>query len=80
MRLPRNLSGDDLIRALARLGYKPSRQKGAHVRLTTEQHGIHHVTVPRHDSMRVGTLSAIVNDVAVHFGLTRDELLQQLFP
>jgi predicted RNA binding protein YcfA (HicA-like mRNA interferase family) len=80
MRLPRSLSGNDLIQALARLGYKPTRQKGSHVRLTTEQHGVHHVTIPRHASMRVGTISAIVNDVAAHFGITRDELLRRLFP
>ena len=79
MRLPRDLSGDDLIRALARLGYQPTRQKGSHVRLSTEQRGEHHVTVPRHDSLRIGTVSSILNDVAAHFELTREEVVQQLF-
>ena len=79
MRLPRNLSGDDLIKALARLGYQPTRQRGSHVRLTTEQNGRHDVTVPRHDPLRVGTLAAILRDVAAHFGISRDELVQRLF-
>jgi len=48
MRLPRDISGDDLEKALARFGYLKMRQTGSHVRLTTAQGGEHHVTVPRH--------------------------------
>ena len=29
--------------------------------------------------MRVGTLSGILGDVAEHFGISRDELLEDLF-
>jgi predicted RNA binding protein YcfA (HicA-like mRNA interferase family) len=79
MKLPRNLSGDDLIKALGRLGYAPTRQRGSHVRLTTSQNGQHDITVPRHDPLRVGTLAAILRDLATHFGLSRDELLERLF-
>jgi len=79
MRLPRDLSGADLIRALGSLGYAVTRQTGSHIRLTTMRRGEHHVTVPRHDSLRVGTLNHILSDVAEHFGLTRDELLARLF-
>lgn len=79
MRLPRDLSGADLIRALESFGYAVSRQSGSHIRLTTLRGGEHHVTVPRHDHLRVGTLNAILSDVADHAGLTRDELLVRLF-
>jgi predicted RNA binding protein YcfA (HicA-like mRNA interferase family) len=79
MRLPRDLSGDDVIKALARLGYQTTRQRGSHVRVTTEENGPHHVTVPRSDPLRVGTLAAIMRDVGDHFGLSRDELLRRLF-
>jgi predicted RNA binding protein YcfA (HicA-like mRNA interferase family) len=34
MRLPRNISGDDLIKALSKYGYEVTRQTGSHVRLT----------------------------------------------
>jgi len=78
-RLPRDVSGDDLVKALRRFGYAPTRQRGSHVRVTTEQNGTHHVTVPRHDPLRIGTLSAILQDVAAHHGLSRDELTQRLF-
>jgi predicted RNA binding protein YcfA (HicA-like mRNA interferase family) len=79
MRLPRDLSWEDLVKALARLGYTVTRQTGSHLRLTTQREGEHHVTVPRHQSLRVGTLSAILNDVAAHVGMSRQELLEHLF-
>ena len=48
------------------------------IRLTTQQRGKHHVTVPRHSPMRVGTLGSILADVADHFGMTRDTLMDLL--
>lgn len=38
MRLPRDLSGRELAKLLEKLGYRATRQKGSHVRLTTTQH------------------------------------------
>jgi hypothetical protein len=38
----------------------------------------YHVTVPRHDTLRVGTLAGILDDVAAHLEITRDELLARL--
>lgn len=80
MRLPRNLTGGRLIKALKRLDYQPTRQTGSHVRLTTQQNGQHHVTVPLHDPLRVGTLSAILDSVAAHHGKSREQLLDLLLP
>jgi len=48
MKLPRALSGADLIKALQKLGYVATRQKGSHIRITTQQNGEHYVTVPDH--------------------------------
>ena len=80
MKLPRDLSGEDLVKALAIFGYTVDRQTGSHIRLTTQlQQGEHHITIPAHDPLKVGTLNAILRDVAEHFGLTRDELLGKLF-
>jgi predicted RNA binding protein YcfA (HicA-like mRNA interferase family) len=79
VRLPRDLSGTDLARALGKLGYETTRQTGSHMRLTTQENGEHHITVPRHDPLRVGTLSAILSDVAGHFGTNRDEIVRRLF-
>jgi predicted RNA binding protein YcfA (HicA-like mRNA interferase family) len=78
MRLPRDWSGEILAKSLKRYGYEITRQTGSHLRLTTQEGGEHHVTVPRHSSLRVGTLNAILKDVAGHLGLERDELLAEL--
>lgn len=79
MKVPRDLSGDDLAKALTRVGYQPTRQSGSHWRLTTQEGGQHHVTVPRHDFLKIGTLSGILGDVAAHLGLSRQELQRKLF-
>ena len=39
MKLPRDLSGSDLARALQVLGYRVTRQTGSHMRLTTTERG-----------------------------------------
>jgi len=49
------------------------------MRLTTLERGEHHVTIPKCDPLRVGTLAGILADVAAHFELTREELLVRLF-
>ena len=79
MRLPRDLSGSDLAQALRKLGYRVTRQTGSHLRLTTTEHGEHHLTIPQHNPLRIGTLSAILGDVAAHIELSRDELIEKLF-
>ena len=80
MRLPRDLTGAELVRSLAKLGYHQTRQTGSHVRMTCDTPKQHHVTIPLHDPLRIGTLAAILADVAEARGLSRDELLEQLFP
>jgi hypothetical protein len=47
--------------------------------LTTTQQGEHHVTIPRYDTLRIGTLAATLSDVAAHFGITRDAVAARLF-
>lgn len=79
MRLPRDLTGAQLIRALAKLGYSDTRQTGSHVRLTSAQPAQHHITVPLHDPLRIGTLAAILADVARAQCVSRDDLLKTLF-
>ena len=49
------------------------------MRLTTERNGIHHVTVPAHRPIKVGTLlNGVLKPVSAHHGLTVDELLAKL--
>ena len=79
MRLPRDLSGSDLAHSLRKLGYSVTRQTGSHLRLTTFEHGEHHLTIPLHSPLRIGTLSAILYDVSTHFKVSREQLLEILF-
>ncbi|MDE0075053.1 MAG: type II toxin-antitoxin system HicA family toxin [Gammaproteobacteria bacterium] len=78
MRLPRNVSGRRLTAALARLGYEVVRQRGSHVRITTQVGGEHHEVIPDHNPIRVKTLSSILKSVARHHGMTVDDLLARL--
>ena len=79
MRLPRDLSGRDLARALRPYGYTVTRETGSHMRLTTLRGGEHHVTVPDHTNLRVGTLAGILADVATHLKVERAKLAAELF-
>jgi len=60
------VSGDQLIRALAKFGYIAVRQKGSHVRLrhSSDPQRLP-VTVPLHDEIAFGTLRRILRDAAV---------------
>jgi predicted RNA binding protein YcfA (HicA-like mRNA interferase family) len=64
---------------LERFDYVLSRQTGSHMRLTTLQNGEHHVTIPDHDDLRVGTLSSVLTQVANHLGLDKESLIERLF-
>ncbi|MDX1973743.1 MAG: type II toxin-antitoxin system HicA family toxin [Candidatus Sumerlaeia bacterium] len=80
MKLPRDLSGKELCELLSReFGYVTTRQRGSHIRVTTHQNGIHHLTLPAHDPVKIGTLSSILSDVASHFSLSREETIARLF-
>jgi predicted RNA binding protein YcfA (HicA-like mRNA interferase family) len=68
-----------LAKALQRFGYNLTRQTGSHIRLTTAVNGQHHVTIPNHSPLRIGTLSAILAEVAAHHKVAREELLERLF-
>ncbi len=80
MKLPRDLSGEDLVRALRRFGYEITRQTGSHMRLTSIFKGSqHHVTIPAHAHPKVGTLAEILSDVASYLDLAREQLVRELF-
>lgn len=65
MKMPRNISGNDLISYLVSIGFQKVRQTGSHVRLElVVQDELFGITVPLHDPLKVGTLSNIIKDVA----------------
>ena len=68
------------MRLLRRYGYERTRQVGSHVRLESTIRGqAHRVTIPDHDSLRVGTLNAILSDISDYLGIERSQLESELF-
>jgi predicted RNA binding protein YcfA (HicA-like mRNA interferase family) len=69
------VSGDQLIRALAKFGYIAVRQKGSHVRLrhSSDPQRVP-ITVPLHNEIAFGTLRRILRDAAI----TVEQLLAAL--
>ena len=70
-KLPRDLSGQDIAKALQRLGFVVVRQRGSHIRL---ENGARRVTVPNHGEVNVRTLASILDQA----GVTIDELQEEL--
>jgi predicted RNA binding protein YcfA (HicA-like mRNA interferase family) len=79
MKLPSDLTGKKLVKALEKMGYHATRQTGSHMRLSWGAMSQHTMTVPLHDPLRVGTLAAILADVAAHHKLTHDDLIFKWF-
>ena len=80
MKLPRQISGEELARLLKRYGYQITRQTGSHLRLTSKFKGSeHHVTIPAHKNLRIGTLSAVLAEVASYLETERQKLIDELF-
>ena len=79
MRIPRELSGQELARLLRKYGYDVTRQSSSHMRLTSNLRGEHHITIPAHKYLKIGTLSSILNDIAIHFKTDKSDLIKELF-
>ena len=79
MKLPRDLSGQKLVKALCRhWAYQEVNRVGSHIVLQTGIPSPHRIAVPAHASLRVGTLNAILRSVAEHKGVSREDILNAL--
>ena len=79
-KLPRDVQGLDLARALRNCGYSILRQAGSHMRLEcVKDDRRHHITIPAHSPLKIGTLDAILDDVASFLDMTKEELVKALF-
>lgn len=79
MKIPRDVSGQDLISILTKLGYEVTKQTGSHIRLTSMLNGKHHITIPNHDPVKVGALNSIINDIENHKKIDKMTLINELF-
>jgi predicted RNA binding protein YcfA (HicA-like mRNA interferase family) len=79
MKVPRDLSGAQLIKVLCRdWDYRTLHQEGSHVILQTGTPSHQRLSVPDHNPLRVGTLNSILRVVAAHKGVDRQRLLDSL--
>jgi predicted RNA binding protein YcfA (HicA-like mRNA interferase family) len=68
------VSGEELGRALVRLGFEQDRERGSHVFFIKPGDPPRTTTVPMHREVAKGTLRAILNQT----GVTVEELLENL--
>lgn len=66
-----HLSGADIIRALERLGFARTRQKGSHVVM---RRGASGCVVPLHREVKTGTLAGLLRQA----GVSADEFIKAL--
>jgi len=66
-KLPRNLSGKEVVKALEKAGFYFKRQKGSHIILRRDK-PFAQVVIPDHKSIDTGTLANILDgaDISVN--------------
>lgn len=76
MKIPRDLSGADLIKILcSKWDYKKVHQAGSHIVLETENPVHHRIAVPNHHCLRIGTLNGILRAVARTKNIDKKDVL-----
>ncbi len=79
MKLPRDLSGERLVKVLCRhFGYQRVHQEGSHIILQTEDPQHHRIAIPAHDPLRLGTLNAVLRAVATVHGIEKEDILRHV--
>jgi predicted RNA binding protein YcfA (HicA-like mRNA interferase family) len=79
-KVPRDISGKHLAQLLNKYGYNITRQTGSHIRLTSTSKGFEHkITIPDHQTIKIGTLANIVTDIAEYLQISKQDLLKELF-
>lgn len=71
MRLPRDVTGSEAVKALRRLGFEERRQTGSHVILRKESRT---VVVPMHKPIKPGTLKGLIEQAGLTVELFVTEL------
>ena len=79
MKLPRDISGKQLVKVLCRnWGYKKVHQAGSHIILETDDPSHQRLAIPDHKYLRIGTLHNILRAVANHKNISREDILREL--
>ena len=79
MKLPRDVSGRSLVKALCRdWGYRPVHQVSSHIILQTDTPQSHRISLPDHSPLRIGTFNAILRAVALAKQVEKGAVLRSL--
>ena len=62
MKLPRDISGGDAVKAFKRLGFEVTRQEGSHIRMAK---GARRVTMANHKNILPKTLQSMLRQAGV---------------
>ena len=68
------VSGLEVVKALAKIGYEIDHQTGSHMILRQKEPPYRRLTVPKHHELARGTLRAVIREA----GLTVEELTNLL--
>jgi predicted RNA binding protein YcfA (HicA-like mRNA interferase family) len=71
VKLPTDISGQELVKALVRIGFVVTRQRGSHIILRRAR-PYARVVVPDHKTIRPGTLRQILSEA----GISVEKLLE----
>ena len=76
MKIPRDLSGREIAKALCKhWDYRQVHQEGSHIILQTDTPSHQRLPVPDHNPVRIGTLNSILRLVATHKGVDKQDIL-----
>lgn len=72
-KIPRDISGKEVAKMLKKFDYEITR-------LTTNKTGTeHHITIPDHNPLKVGTLNNIIQSISTYLKIPKEKLIKQLF-
>jgi predicted RNA binding protein YcfA (HicA-like mRNA interferase family) len=77
-RRPRDVSGVELVKRLARVGFMHTRTEGSHAVCIAREQGKLGVYVPLHRNVAIGTMHNILRRVASYLEVSMGELLELL--
>jgi predicted RNA binding protein YcfA (HicA-like mRNA interferase family) len=79
MKIPRDVSANQLVKQLSKFGYTQTRQVGSHIRLTFIKEGkSFHITIPNHNPLKIGTLNSILKDISLQLNISKQDLIKLL--
>ena len=79
MKIPKDLNAREFIKILEKLDYYPTRQTGSHIRLSNNFDPQHHITIPNHRPLKIGTLNSILKELSQVRSVDKSEIIKQLF-